>query len=175
MKYSPITALSFIIIFTVSCKDNSNPPPISASNTPAQKFAELNINGSLPQLDRSESITGPDLDGNGIRDDVDRYINALTIAEPQKQAARQSARAVQQALLVDITDDSALQQARKKMGDASRCLSIRIANAQEMYRLGQAIQAVTANTKARAKRYDDYNQALSGSVFRLSKGDTCDE
>ncbi len=48
-------------------------------------------------------------------------------------------------------------------------------NYQDGYKLRAKIEALTANTKERARRYLDYNRAASGSVTRLPDGNTCEE
>jgi hypothetical protein len=45
---------------------------------------------------------------------------------------------------------------------------------QKGFDLGSAIEAMTANTKERAKQYIAYNRAASGSTGRLPKGNTCE-
>ncbi|HAS6180758.1 TPA: chromosome partitioning protein ParA, partial [Vibrio vulnificus] len=35
-----------------------------------------------PLLDRSDSLTGPDTNQDGIRDDIEAFIDALEVAEP---------------------------------------------------------------------------------------------
>jgi len=39
------------------------------------KVKHLEQSGLIPVLDRSADLAGPDLDNNGIRDDIDAYIN----------------------------------------------------------------------------------------------------
>jgi hypothetical protein len=57
---------------------------------------------------------------------------------------------------------------------STNCLSdVFMPNFQESYKLSGKIEAMTANTKARAYRYIQYNRARSGSSTLLPDGDTC--
>lgn len=43
-------------------------------------------------LDRSDSLTGRDENKDGIRDDIEAFINALEVSEPVRDALKQNAR-----------------------------------------------------------------------------------
>jgi hypothetical protein len=137
-----------------------------------EQITKLEDSGALPKLDRSTSIPGPDVNNNGVRDDIEAYIAALQLTEVQKKALMQDAKAMQMTLTVDLTDKVALQ----RVGDigmaSTNCIGNVITNFSDY---SQKIESMTANTKERAKQYMKYNAARSGSVTSLPSGDTCEK
>ncbi len=153
------------------------PPPTPTTPTEptlSDKIKTLEDSGVIPKLDRSSDIKGPDQNLNGVRDDIDAWIAALPITDKQKKAAVQKAIALQRTLLVEITDKIALQIIGDELMASTNCFSdVFMPNYQDSYKLSSKIEAMTANTKARAYRYIEYNRARSGSSTRLPSGDTC--
>jgi hypothetical protein len=137
-----------------------------------EQITKLEDSGALPKLDRSTSIAGPDVNNNGVRDDIEAYIAALQLTEVQKKALMQDAKALQMALTVDTTDKVAVQKVGEIMMASSKCIGGRIINFTD-YSL--KIESITANTKERAKQYIKFNTASSGSVTSLPSGDTCEK
>ncbi|MDP2015231.1 hypothetical protein [Hydrogenophaga sp.] len=129
----------------------------------------------MPRLDRSSDIKGPDADNNGIRDDIDAWITAQPITDAQKKAAQQMARVQQAKILVDLSDKSALQMlGDQSMRGVSCLVDVSKPNNQQGYDLIDKIEALTANTRERAKQYLAYYRARSGSVTELPAGNTCE-
>jgi hypothetical protein len=140
-----------------------------------EQIKALEDSGKLPKLDRSTSIAGSDVNNNGIRDDIDAWIAALPITDAQKKAAQQAARGKQATLLVDLTDKVALNRLGEQQSRSVNCLSdIFQPDYQQGFDLSSQIEAITANTKERAKQYIAYNRAASGSVISSVPGNTCD-
>lgn len=168
-----------------ACGDGNKPPVSAGTTTPApggaaatllDQIKALEASGQLPQLDRSSSIPGPDANHNGVRDDIEAWIAALPITDRQKKAVLQDARTNQKMLLVDLTDKAALQALGDEGAAGIACLAdVFTPNYQDGHKLSAKIEALTANTKERARRYLDYNRARSGSVTRLPSGNTCEE
>jgi hypothetical protein len=123
---------------------------------------------------RSPEIIGADLNNNGIRDDVDTYIASLSITAEQKKAIEQDARALQATLLVDTNNSNALRQASSKISRVVRCLGIRFPDFYQRRSIYTKIEAITINTMERSSIYNQYNDAVSGSVFPSLTEDTCD-
>ncbi|MDR2906029.1 MAG: hypothetical protein LBU73_08760, partial [Helicobacteraceae bacterium] len=63
----------------------SGNPPVDGK-TPLQKLTEMRESGELPKLDRSDDLAGPDVNNNGVRDDVENYIIKKYPDERQKRA-----------------------------------------------------------------------------------------
>jgi hypothetical protein len=161
-------------------------PPSSPASSPTgpvvsppslkMQIEELENQGKLPKLDRSASIVGPDVNANGVRDDIEAYIDTLVLTSAQKRAAMQKAKALQNTLTVDLTDKAALQKVGEGLMASTNCVGdifVDKRGAPDSY-LSSRIEAMTANTRERSKRYMEYNAARSGSVTSLPSGDTCD-
>ncbi len=134
--------------------------------------------GGLPPDPGEEgraTLEGIDSDGDGIRDDIQRFI-ALTHPDSEKLRAglTQFTRVVQEALLV--RDDKALSlNAASALGRASECLR---------YILGPSspdvqneLHAQFLNTVARSRAYLTYDAQLFGGIFpsapRLQRKFSC--
>lgn len=137
-----------------------------------KQIKALEKSGAVPALDRTSSIAGPDLNKNGVRDDIEAYITHLPLAPVQQRAALQKARAIQLTLTVDLTDKVALQKVGDALMASSNCLHDKYAEGAS--ELSHRIEAMTANTRERAKHYMEYNAARSGSFTILPNGDTCE-
>jgi len=68
-----------------------------------EQIEDLERKGKLPKLDRTNTLTGIDANNNGIRDDIEAYIEHNYIPEIRK-AARQEARSIQKTLLIPPGD-----------------------------------------------------------------------
>ncbi len=163
--------------------------------TDEQKIAQLEQEGKLPILDRSEDLAGPDENDNGIRDDVDTYIDKEfkpyldqgIITQKQFNAIEQVARGFQVAVTTYIPeDDQALAKANAMASDkifskANDCLVYRFwyehpeletkqtnqIKKDTFYRL----RAVTMNTEQRVKHYLSQDKYFDGEVFSASSSE----
>ena len=61
-------------------------------------------NRNLPKLNTDTTITGPDLNKNGIRDDIEIIIKVLVPETNKQKAVFQSARSYQASLLLDLNN-----------------------------------------------------------------------
>ena len=149
------------------------PPPRNPDENQQlrNEIERLEREGVLPNLDRGTDIAGPDVDHNGVRDDIDAYIAALPITDLQKRAAQQRAREQQSELLLDPTDREAVIASSQKSMAAAHCMWIRFNRSDD---LSMRIEAITANTPERAKRYLHFMAALNGISVRGPTGDTCE-
>jgi len=134
----------------------------------------LERKGGYPTLDRSSDIAGPDANKNGVRDDIEAWINTLNVTVSQRKALMQDARATQRTLLVDLTDKAAVQRVGEGLMASNHCGAIRFKPFAEFIGPSQKIEAMTANTRERAERYMQYNKARTGSSTTLPNYDTCE-
>jgi hypothetical protein len=164
----------------VACGNSGNdhsttpePPPVSAPVV--QTIAELERQGKLPTLDRSADLRGPDTNNNGVRDDIDRWIDSQSYSTSQKNAAIQSARALQETLFVNLTDPVQLKNAHDNITKAVGCVRRQFSSAQSIdpSKVLKTLQKYTMNTEGRALTYIKFNEALNGSQTELPNGDTC--
>jgi hypothetical protein len=136
-------------------------------------LADMEGSGEIPKLDRSDSLTGPDTDNNGIRDDIDRYLKTVEASEEEKLALIQVARALQAVQASDLTSDKELRVLLNGIVRAASCVideyEIMVDGDREIDKL----QGYTANTRDRTMHYVKWGQSMDGSVFK-SPEDVCD-
>jgi predicted small secreted protein len=137
--------------------------------TDSEKYKQLEENGIVPKLDRSDDIAGPDNDHNGIRDDVDEYIDSHYTDVKRRKAAQQLARMYQDMLTVDKSDrDKAKEISRRGM------LAIHCGNSVDVG-LYDTIKPLVLNTRKRVKEFYKYDSLLDGTTTTLPEGDTCEK
>ncbi len=161
----------------VGCGGGGDPRIGASALTPQEAIARLEASGDLPTLERGASLGGMDDNHNGVRDDIDRYIESKYVLPQERKAAMQTAMALQKTLLVDTNDALALETV---LQDGMRAVNCRgavfpgIEGFKDAYRMSQELEALTTNTLQRLKAYMAYNRAVSGTVSQLPTGDTCD-
>lgn len=123
-----------------------------------------------------ETVAGIDSNGNGVRDDVERFIvfshpDRTPEQENTRNALFQYARAAQEGLLV-AGDREAARAAGEEVQDAVECLWFVMDGDIELAsRVRAEVTARTLNTLARTKAQSRYNSQLSGKIFNLDSGD----
>lgn len=155
-------------------------PPINIvpELSDAEKIQALEERGILPKLDRSDSLAGVDANNNGVRDDIEAYLEQhYSMLETEKyQAIMQTARAFQQKVLVDKTDAIKVREIARQGSRALNCLSNQFRfERSTFYSVDEKIESMTSNTKARLKAYLAFSKALDGAALTLPSGDTCDK
>ena len=141
----------------------------------AKAIADLEARGELPILDRTDSLTGIDADGNGIRDDLDRYIDRSFGDPAQREAAIRLTKTIQQTLLVDLSNHVRLMEVARRHTRDLACFSSKFDHDDAAGSQHRAqLHSLTTNTKARLLAYLRFDRALSGQVFRMPEGDGCE-
>ncbi|WP_340642597.1 chromosome partitioning protein ParA [Photobacterium damselae] len=123
-------------------------------------------------LDRSESLTGPDENNDGIRDDIGAFIDALEVEEPVRNALKQEARYFQNNLKYDWSEntDANIDKAMAMGGEFLKviaCQDFVGIDIDDLINISNTITALTYNTKARTMAYLKYNHLKDGSVRTL--------
>jgi hypothetical protein len=141
----------------------------------ASAIANLENTGQLPSLDRSTSLTGPDSNGNGVRDDIEAYVASLPDSAAQKAALLQTAKALGAALTAggSATDNTTLQGVGTAIGRAVHCIWTRYDSSVAGDRV-TTIRNLVVNTQQRFTAYEQYNTKRSGTESRGPSGDSCD-
>lgn len=93
----------------------------SMTSTLQEQIGALERSGAVWPLDRSRDIEGPDVNGNGVRDDVEAWVDSRPVSEVQRKALMQTARALQATLLVDLKDEAALDLRGERLMAAVNC------------------------------------------------------
>lgn len=124
----------------------------------------------------NEKIAIMDIDSNsnGIRDDIDEYIDSLRDTPEQKQALKQTARAFNIVLSIDIKNKNDLNMASEMLSKASSCIFNRYSTLSANKRARQ-MEKYYMNTPSRMKAYDNYNQALNGIISISPMGSGCED
>jgi hypothetical protein len=148
------------------------PPPRipSGGRQLLDEIVRLEREGVLLILDRGTDIAGLDVNNNGVRDDIDVYIAALPITDIQKKVVMQRARVQQAKLLLDPTNKQAIKASSEQSMAAAHCMGIRF----DDDNLSARVEAITANTPERGKRYLRYMAALNGTSVWGATGNTCE-
>ena len=164
-----------LLIPHAACPIEKQPPKPPPKTTLAEQIKAQEDSGEYPKLDRSSDLKGPDQNLNGVRDDVEAWINAQPITDVQKKAVMQYAESFQKSLFVNLTDKGALQADLDEAAAAANCTFEAFSRDTAVERkLTNKLEAITFNTKERTMRYIAYNKALSGMSFRMPFGqNTC--
>ncbi|WP_028601594.1 hypothetical protein [Ottowia thiooxydans] len=157
-----------MLFFSIGCSDAEG-----AGREAAAQIENLENIGQIPRLDRGTSIAGVDVNGNGVRDDIEDVIAAQPFSDVQKKALLQAGRALQLSLITPLNDKVALDRIGALSAASVRCIG-RVFDSRDSDVWLTKIEAMTANTRQRAQRYLDYNKAVSGSFTRMPDGDTCE-
>lgn len=146
------------------------------TSTVAAALAQLEASGQIPILDRSASLTGPDTNNNGVRDDIDNYINSLPDTLAQKMALRQDARAITNAMLVgsQSNDEAVLRAATTQIGRSIHCIYLQYGSPVASKK-ASSIQKFVANTRLRFNAYIQFGAKISGTTARRPTGDSCEQ
>jgi hypothetical protein len=161
-------------------KPSSNLPPKSpefnmkkASNGAAPvSLNEMLKASGMPPLDESPGFMEPDTNGNGVRDDIEAWINSLPHSAEQKTALMQFA-AAQQKTLSSTGSVAEAQAANVVARKATGCLRKRF-TLDETASVAGRIESYTANTLERAMSYTKHIDLLHNTGFALERGDTCE-
>lgn len=132
---------------------------------------------SLKYLDTTDTLRGIDEDDNGIRDDVDRYINSTPLKDTQKQALSQYAEALQSSLLIDTSNRQSVKVSADTEMRALSCIFRKIPYEQrESTNAINEILGATMNTSLRKKSNKELGRTLDGSVIHVpdSEQEVCD-
>ena len=148
-------------------------PPATPQQSTSAQVSSLEASGSLPNLDRTSSLTGTDANADGVRDDIAQWIQQRPATPEQKNALTALARANQSALTVDVANDLSLRAVAAQQHAAVKCVVRRGANQLAGTKTVPTLRDYTANTAQRAQAYRNYAAALDGAVLKSPEGDGC--
>ena len=163
--------LCLLLVAITGCDDDNY-----IERTPAEQITDLETSGKLPVLDRSDDLLGPDEDNNGVRDDIDAYIDRVYTQPEQHAAVMQAAKVSQKYMTIDVADKIAVKKLGIEEGKAVNCAFDRFEMSADKNPLivMTEIEAMTANTKKRLLAYLAVSKAASGMAFSSVSGDTCE-
>lgn len=141
--------------------------------TVAEAISNMERTGALPALDTTPTLQGIDDDDDGIRDDISLYIDTLQVNKEQKIALKDMAKGLQSKLLVDLSNEQAVNAVAEQSSLDAVCLVLQFDSGIELKRHVSKLESFTANTEERQKQYEKYNAARHGSVKRLPDFSAC--
>lgn len=172
MEMCKIVLLSFFLFFMVSCNeyDKIMDPVFKAKLS--QKDSNQIIDGEVdpPIPDRSENdktILGIDNNKNGIRDDVDIWINQTALNYNERMGMRQFARAHQERLRAcKEKNKNEIPKVESEVGHADSCLGAVSDYQRGGETMSHMILKIIMNTNLRRecpKYFDQYNYSFGGN------------
>ncbi|MBI5299039.1 MAG: hypothetical protein HY877_01915 [Deltaproteobacteria bacterium] len=173
MSCATLFLIAFLLLFGCSAGGAifSEGFPFLSQNNPA---ASLGI-----KEDTSTGLKGTDANYNGIRDDIDQLIEKkYSVTQAIKKAAEQDAKATQK--MMEATTKTEAFEATELMDRAIDCEyslpDFESSKDREKLQLemSREIEALTANTRERFKKYLQSNKLVGGGYFTQGKGPFCD-
>jgi hypothetical protein len=153
--------------------------PSKQSESPSSRLTEVQEFNSLTEIEgqTSAGLKGTDDNANGIRDDIDQFIEQkFSYTQEIKRAAEQEARALQK-FMEAKTKEEALK-AAEKMARATSCnfkiLSDPIRDYEKRQALSKEIEVWTTNTKERLFKYLESSKLIGGAYFMQPIEPVCD-
>jgi septation ring formation regulator EzrA len=140
------------------------------------KQDKKNTDSTLP--DQNSTLLGIDSDKDGIRDDVQAWINTKYQNQPAvKQAANQFAKALQNGIANKDNVSSSIAATYKKL-DADTCLYETLvergATDKQATAVSEKLELMHSNTKERILAAQKQSQNFSGNSFKIkSKEEAC--
>jgi hypothetical protein len=151
-----------------------NTPPIAKTQTFKTLKVEVIHGHTLPpepdETLNNSTLLGIDSNNNGVRDDVERKIIKKYQTPIKIELMLSKAKVHQKILENPIGNAIELQKENNKL---SHCLFYlkrkKVFTSLEVRNTVSFIENNIYNTKARVKAYSDYNQALSGGVYGITR------
>ena len=169
-----ICAAMILVLSGCSGGAGSSPATPSTPTSLANAILQAEATGAVPTLNHDNTVLGSDVNGNGIRDDIDLYIAAQPDNPAQKAALSQMAVALQASMAVDTTNRNALLAVSTKIGKGITCL-FSVYDDLKGGDKSDDIEKITVNTMTRLHAYEKYNTAMSGSLLTQLPGTGCGE
>lgn len=116
------------------------------------------------------TIGGVDSDNDGIRDDIQRWINEEFSSQPKVKAAMKQIAMARQLDLLSVDDKQKSIEAGRKMLDANECI-VFIYGLEGGFRLIRELKSKYLNTKERLYAEIKANSNFSGQAYASPKGD----
>lgn len=170
------TASLSCLIFVGACdsaQSDEVAPPIaspSAMPTPTPSPTPVTVSQAiqsvLPKLDQSGSLGGPDTNSNGIRDDVDTFLSAQTLAASERTFLVSHAKALQGVMLMNVNNSGDVSRQFKILAQSLFCSRPATAT---IAGLEDRLLYLTFNTPERLAQYERFNKAASG--LSITTGD----
>ena len=179
MKHKLLAVILLIMLQGCGGSDSNEASPENATEEKTVQSIEnaddlmeaLRQNGDIPTLDRSDSLAGPDSNSNGVRDDIDAYIDSLSLEGNRKEIVVNLAKSFQRTQSEDLLNEEIAESISQESNIAIACFIRNFNDSEEV--IFDRLHSYTANTYARAQRENDYNILRDGSVLRSPRNINC--
>lgn len=172
-----VLATTLFVLLTACSGEGGRPSsPNDKAGSPSTPADDAPL---VENEDLTPGLKGIDADGNGIRDDIDRFIaRHYSATSVMKRAAEQEARAFQ-GQVDATTPEQALLAANEVIRAADCSFKVLPRSTEKEMKfsedMSKEIKALTANTKERFEAYWRAQELVSGSVFRSAKEPVCEQ
>ena len=164
-----VIALSCLSIFLTGCSSLLNP---SIQNS----LKEVRTSKFLKNEDKTKTIGGIDANSNGVRDDIEGYINLKYGNNPEFVSVyMQYAKALRRKLTLASDDREVYRRESHKVSRQMVCAS-KIdyeLEPEKMYQDTMIIYALSVNTKQRMAESNRISSLVSGMAFTLPTVEHC--
>lgn len=167
-----------VLVSAIAIAPGANTPIslLKFSNPNRISFAPLlYLRGDIPELAiglppdpgvaGKSSVAGVDANGNGVRDDVERWIVFGVQDSARKRANLMVYAAATQQGLLSATKDVAVAAAKARISVIECYDFLGVPKEQRRWR---EVLAIVLNTEARIAAFDDYQDKINGEVFGLA-------
>jgi len=161
----PRPILYIVLALLAACGDESSPTPAASAQAP-QAFPA--------SLDRTDTLAGLDHNLNGVRDDVEQWINSHdTLSLSAQQALLRYAHIMQQTVLAAAQQPPRALELARQQASAQACLAGQAELKPNAVAWSRRLRQITANTEARVRAHLAYSAALDGRSWSLPLQEDC--
>jgi hypothetical protein len=140
----------------------------------AAKLTQLETSKQIPTLDRTETLAGIDANNNGVRDDIEVYINSLPFNLQQRKILYKQSENLQKTILADKNNNALIKDLATESGLIMFCFfyknRVDPMDGFNPHQITSKIESMVSNTKPRLKEYLLFAKKLDGSTFSYVEG-----
>ena len=133
----------------------------------------IGVNAKRSDLSINENVSGIDANSNGIRDDIDRFIESLPVTTEQKNHLSAYAFYIQLTMVITPLTREKSDELAKKKAQAQICAMNALSNRKQGREYIRQIETNSINTYQRKQAYDAYNKSRNGTELRLPSAENC--
>jgi hypothetical protein len=148
----------FVLIFGIGILYFKSRP--GNSNFQKPKWKPLSV-------DEVKAIRGEDQDADGVRDDVQAFINSTY---PESAKVRAALGQIAKSLQLAIENPENALATQKPVYLALSCLEATLPNLEIYGEISEQLEAAVVNSDVRSRAYIRYDANLSGQTFSITRG-----
>lgn len=130
------------------------------------------VASNYPKLGSTNSLKGVDDNTNGIRDDIDAFIESQKLPERERRAVQFQSRTIQDAIVYGESDIKSLSKVIHDYKKAMSCMmGLNSDEKSALYRnyVTSSIEKLSINTTSRYKSYMKFIKNFNGDTFSSSE------